>query len=194
MDFNKITNSIFVGEKIKPEDLGTLRDCRINLVVNMMAEDNSEQDLIEDSGLEYKYIPVEDGFPLTLSELVFGSEFILKAVSSELKRVYIHCGYGVGRSPYMAAAVLMNLGMETYDALNFVTSKRLVTRISPWQEIALFNLEAYMQGETPEARTPDAESVAKFCKSRATWLRSVGRNPEADYMLQKINAKPIFVK
>jgi len=187
MDLSKITNLIFVGGSIIKEDLAVLRDHGINMVVNMMVEDNSEEDFVEDAGLDYQHFPTEDGFPMTLSELVYGSELLVKAIAVDLKKVYIHCAYGVGRSPYMAAAVLMNLGMETYEALNFVASKRMLSRVSPWQEIALSNLERYMQGESPLDQVPSSSEVDKFYKSRASWLKSMGYDVESDELLKKIN-------
>lgn len=195
MDYSKITNSIFVGGK--PEDIRDLTDLRdegVNYIINMMDEDNSEEDMIREGGLDFLHVPVEDGFPMALSELVHTSEKVVDAIVNDMAKVYIHCAYGVGRSPYMAAAVFMNLGMSTYDAINFVSSKRMISKLSPWQEIALINFERHRAGEEPIEQSPDEEAVTKFWNSRATWLKSVGMDIESDSILRKITSGVILVR
>lgn len=75
-------------------------------------------------GVEYYlWLPTKDKHPLTITKLKIGVA-LLKEMSREKTKCYIHCKHGHGRAPTLIAAFLVSDGMNTDDAFALIKEKR----------------------------------------------------------------------
>ena len=99
------------------ESIGSLvKDAAITAIVDLNA-DETEERAAKDGGLTYRGIHVtDDGKPLSPSILDSASRAVEELLDSG-HRVYLHCTFGRGRSPTVAAAYLIaSRGMSALAA------------------------------------------------------------------------------
>lgn len=135
--FSKVTPSLYVGSQYRKPGKLLLAEKGIDAVVNLRIEfDDAAHGLAPEL---YCYLPAIDDQAPTLEQLDEGVRFI-KSVIGSGKKVYIHCGAGVGRAPTMAAAYLLSTGMSLEDSLNLIRQARPFIYITPPQ---MKQLETY---------------------------------------------------
>lgn len=134
LDYNKINEYIYVGEipKSIPDLQRELEPELIEAVVSL-----TEEPVPGASTLEYYlWIPIKNDCAGSLEQIKEVVEFIKKMVD-EHKRVYIHCRFGQGRAPLVVIAYFVSTGMETKDAIEYVSKSRPVARLNSEQLEAL---------------------------------------------------------
>ncbi len=93
-----------------------LADHGVRTIVDLRAEEDIEIDhrLLDRLGIDLVRIPLRDGQAPRAEQV----NRFLRVVETSEKRVYVHCGAGVGRTGTMAAAYLVKTGKaDAVDAL-----------------------------------------------------------------------------
>ena len=128
--FSRVTPSLYVGSQYRLPGKQHLDRNGINAVLNLRVEfDDAAHGLAPEL---YCHLPTVDDQAPTLEQLEEGVKFIRHAIDAG-KKVYIHCGAGVGRAPTMAAAYLISTGMSLEDSLNLIRKTRPFIYIMPPQ-------------------------------------------------------------
>ena len=112
------------GAAISPDNWNELAEkMGITAVVNLRAE---YQDVFAAPlPIAYLWLPVEDHKDPTPEQMLTGVQFIHTAVQAG-QRVLIHCKMGIGRSPTLAAAYLIWMGIPTDEAIRRVEGTHLL--------------------------------------------------------------------
>lgn len=71
----------------------------------------------------YLWLPTKDKQALSLTKLRIGVA-LLKEITRQKTKCYIHCDHGNGRAPTLVAAFLVSEGMDTMDAFDSIKEKR----------------------------------------------------------------------
>lgn len=114
-------------------EIARLRAHGVDVLVScLMPDEEAESDLeAEDAaaraeGLEFVRTPIDDhGVPRGSS--VDGAIDELNRARQDGRRIAVHCWMGLGRSPMIAAAVLIAGGMPAQEAIERVSSARGVS-------------------------------------------------------------------
>jgi len=137
-EYSKITENIFIG---------TNKCCQAKF-----AEELVKQGITADLSLEaervdtpfgadfFVWIPVEDRTPPTQEEFKLGV-WVLDGLIKMNRKVYVHCQYGLGRSPAMVAAHFISQGITTEKAIEKIRQKRPAINLEENQIKALEEFE-----------------------------------------------------
>ncbi len=126
-NFNKITNKIYLGNRICAKDEKFFKKYNIKAVLNCTKE---IPNYFANKGVEYARIPVDDelresDFELMLKFMPFIAEFIHKHADIQKNNIYIHCYAGFQRSLCSLVAYLMKFKrMNPYEACRFSIKRR----------------------------------------------------------------------
>lgn len=104
----------------------------VTLVVSALPEDDefdlgltAEAAVLRDAGIEFMRIPVEDfDVPVELGPTIAALEAVLAALDDDRQHAAIHCLGGLGRSPMLAAALLVLTGDDAESVWRLVAAAR----------------------------------------------------------------------
>lgn len=130
LKFCRINDHLYIGSQPKQAGFDHLRSHGINGVVNMRIEADDRRYDMHD--MDYCHLPVIDDAAPSPSQVSAGCHFIDTLISNG-KRVYIHCGAGVGRAPTMAAAYRIWKGDSLQNTLNIIRQVRPFIFLTPPQ-------------------------------------------------------------
>lgn len=119
-----VTPEVMVGGFLLPSDVAELSRLGIGAVVNTTCELIDPVDALIAADIEYLNIPCWDMRAPTTEDADRAVAFIAARVA-EGKRVYVHCGSGVGRSVAIVVCFLVtHRGMAPAEALSWIKEKR----------------------------------------------------------------------
>lgn len=133
---------LYVGGQYKIRGLDKLKKWGITGVINMRQA--SFKQASHADWLDYLHLPTQDLTPPSIEKLDAGVAFINKHKTHNGK-VYVHCRWGEGRGPTMAAAYLISRGMSTDQSLDAIRDIRNFIRLSDSQLSRLREYEAYLR-------------------------------------------------
>jgi len=134
IETSEITPNLYVGGQYRRHRLGHLADWGITGIVNMRTTPTKAG--FEKFDIDYIQIPVRDRAAPRLEQLKTGVKFINKQINQGGK-VYVHCQWGRGRGPTMAAAYLIDAGFGLEKAIEMISEKRPFMRLTKRQRKAL---------------------------------------------------------
>ncbi|HEX9039165.1 MAG TPA: dual specificity protein phosphatase [Ktedonobacterales bacterium] len=123
LNMSWVTDSLAVGGRVRPEDIGRLAAAGVTRVVDTRSEHKDDEAALAAKGIQLLYLPTPDTYPLSIKDLRRGAEWVNAQISSGQK-VLIHCEHGVGRSVLLTAAALVASGMGAHDAVELVQRQR----------------------------------------------------------------------
>lgn len=126
-----VTKSLLVGGQFRPGELKVLLDWGVTGIVSMRRRYPKMLD--RQTNVAFLNLPTQDWHAPTLLNLDKGVRFITHHLENGGK-VYVHCRWGEGRGPSMAAAYLMSTGMLLEDALETIRKNRPFIHFSPVQK------------------------------------------------------------
>lgn len=115
----------------RPGSFGALKASGVDAVVSMLGEDEAihlgladEAEFCRLSGMSFHWLPIVDhGIPGAVETVQKLSAEIGGLLDRE-QAVVFHCYAGLGRSPLMAAAVLIDRGLLAADACELISRAR----------------------------------------------------------------------
>lgn len=124
MNFSLITPDLFIGTTPSTKDYNQLRDLGVRLVINMRFSIAPRPDR-HHTPIQTLWLRSIDSpfFPIAIHKLIRGVQPALDVICSGGK-VYAHCAYGRHRGAAMGACLLIAQGMDPYDAMELIKSKR----------------------------------------------------------------------
>jgi dual specificity MAP kinase phosphatase len=126
----RVTPQIYVGAQIGAAGKRRLLARGFTASVNLRREfDDAAHGL---ALAQYCYLPTDDEYAPTLTQLETGVAFI-RSVLENGGKVYIHCHGGIGRAPTLAAAYFMRQGYSLEAALALIRTVRPFIRPTPEQ-------------------------------------------------------------
>jgi protein-tyrosine phosphatase len=121
-----ILDNVAVGSWRDAANKTLLSAGKINAILNVRSDDGdpakkeaneTEEQYCIANSIAYCFLPVNDFSPAEIDQLIHGVAFIEKNVKLE-RRVLVHCGAGLGRSPSFVAAYLIFKGYSVEEAIN----------------------------------------------------------------------------
>jgi protein tyrosine phosphatase (PTP) superfamily phosphohydrolase (DUF442 family) len=127
---SQISPQLHVGGQYRRRGWPRLQARGITAVVNMRIEFDDN-----DAGIappRYLYLPVVDDQAPTVEQLRTGADFVAEEIARG-GAVYVHCGSGIGRAATMAAAYLIDTGLNADEAWARIRAARPFIRPTPPQ-------------------------------------------------------------
>lgn len=125
---------IAVMPRPMPDQFDALKLAGVGVVVSLLEREESERfglgsedQLCSVAGMQFLHLPVIDH---SIPEAVPPVEVMSKAIRRHLadkKGVAVHCYAGLGRSPLLIAAVLIDNGHSTIEACDLISAARGLT-------------------------------------------------------------------
>lgn len=121
LDFNQITDNLFVGSRLEGGDWHALQDLGVTVNVNLRDE---ARDTFDGAQPEVSlWLPTRDMYGPDVATIELGARFIASMVETG-RKVYVHCHYGAGRAPIVGAGYLVVSGMDVDEAIRFMKQQR----------------------------------------------------------------------
>ncbi len=121
LDFDQITDHLYVGSRPDPDDWHILAALRVTVNISLQAE---SQDRFTGAAPEvHLWLPTPDWFGPGVEAIQITAEFIDQMVRSN-RKVYLHCNMGIGRAPTAAVGYLIATGMTLDEALDWLRTRR----------------------------------------------------------------------
>ena len=121
MDFNEITEHLFVGGRLGGDDWKTLQEMGVTVNLNLQEE---KQDFFDGAVPKVSlWLPVPDWFGPDVEAIELGARFIASMVEAGHK-VYVHCRFGAGRAPTVGAGYLVTTGLGVDEAIRLMKQRR----------------------------------------------------------------------
>lgn len=142
-EFSEVTPQIYVGGQHFPKGWDEMQQKGIEAVVNMREKhlDDAKKGIQSEN---YLHLDTRDNTPPSLDDLHRGAQFIKEQVDAG-RKVYIHCGVGVGRAPSQTAAYFIYEGMTPDEAIRKIKKVRPFVHLTYRQRLQLENFAAYLQ-------------------------------------------------
>ena len=129
MNFDFVTERIAIGQKIESQEFAeALRAAGITHVLNLF-----RGDLESFWRGHVRYVPQEDdGSPRTTAQVKMAVDYAFDVLRDGGK-LYIHCQWGLGRSPAACYAILRHFGFSQDEAVALINKKRPRCATWNWQ-------------------------------------------------------------
>lgn len=125
MDFDQITDNLYVGAQFGPGEWVTLEKLGITVNVNLRAH---AQDSFDGSAPRVSlWLPTPDLHGPDVETIEISARFIASMIAAG-RKVYLHCRFGTGRAPTVGAGYLVTTGLSADEALNLMKRQRPVAK------------------------------------------------------------------
>ena len=128
-DYSKITDNIIISGKYTENDIFTIQKLGIKCVIDMRSESTFDKNLFESIGINYFNIPVDNFFAPELNQIDNALEYINNNITNR-NNILIHCKEGVGRSSLIIIAYLITTGLDLFESIKIVKSKRWAANLN----------------------------------------------------------------
>jgi protein-tyrosine phosphatase len=130
LSYDQITDHLYVGARPQPGDWFELAALGITVDVDLQVE--GQDRFYKNVPDVYLWLPTPDWYGPNSQMLMTATQFIRMMIAQD-RIVYVHCSMGVGRSPAVAVAYLVTLGMTVSAALAIVQAKRPTIKLNKTQ-------------------------------------------------------------
>lgn len=137
LDLAWVRPDLAVGGRVDPLNLPRLRRLGVDSVVDLRAEECDDEAVLASHDLHFLHLPMPDELPLTQEQLREGGRWIA-AERAAGRKVLVHCQHGVGRSVMLIAAVLIDDGVPTTEALEQIRARRPRMALNSLQLAAVY--------------------------------------------------------
>src|SRR4051794_5180218 len=103
-----LTSDIAVSREPAVDEWRAVREAGVRCVVDLRAEQEDNGVVVQQAGMRYLRLPIDEGGAPTEQELELVTDWIVERIASE-GPVLVHCREGRGRSPLVACAALVKL-------------------------------------------------------------------------------------
>jgi len=138
--FGHVAPWLLVGPALDRNGYADLAREGVTRVLELRIEASDDPALMESLGLAWRRVPIHDRAAPTAAQLAEISAW-LDAAEEPQPIVYVHCQGGLGRSPTIAAALLMQRGFTRVEANRLVVGARAVASPTEKQHAWLVEIE-----------------------------------------------------
>lgn len=139
-DYGRVAPWLLVGPALDPSGYASLAEEGVTHVLDLRSEASDDPDLMQSLDLAWLRVPMEDRAAPTHEQLADINAW-LDATADPPPVLYVHCEGGLGRSPTIAIALLMQRGFTRAEAHRFVFAARAVASPTEEQDAWLATLE-----------------------------------------------------
>lgn len=132
-EYARVAPWLLVGPALDDDGYAHLADEGVTHVLDLRSEASDDPELMRSLNLEWRRVPIEDRAAPSNEQLADVNAWLDEAEQEE-PVVYVHCEGGLGRSPTIAMALLMQRGYSRAEAHRFVVSVRSVAAPTPQQD------------------------------------------------------------
>lgn len=146
---DRVAPWLLIGPSLAPQHCGQLRDAGVTHIVDLRAESSDDQEALEALGFEWLRIPTpNEGVPTDLQFRQLLRWIGQHSDEERLPVLYLHCEGGLGRTPTVAVALLMQQAFTLAEASRLVRAARPEGAPSAAQQAWLESIAAGpVQGE-----------------------------------------------
>lgn len=130
-----LTSDIAVSREPGPDHWAEIHTAGVRAVVDLRSETEDNAELVHRHGFQYLRAPIDEGSAPTPQELSLVTDWILTRIADG--PVLVHCREGRGRSPLVACAALVKLGIPPFEAYQALRRARPEVALSAEQEETL---------------------------------------------------------
>ena len=131
-----LTSDIAVSREPRLEDWSEIHAAGVRAVVDLRSETEDNAAVVQSHALLYLRAPIDEGAAPTPQQLSLVTDWILTRIA-EGGPVLVHCREGRGRSPLVACAALVRLGIPPFEAYQALRRARPEVALSDEQEETL---------------------------------------------------------
>ena len=140
-----ITDNLAISGAILEQDLPSLKQNGIDLIVDLRSEYSDNKEVIEELGMQFLHLDIDDRYSPSFEQLEEIINFVEPFLNKD-KKVLIHCQNGCGRAPLVAVAILAMRRFTIADAVGLVQDKNPLTGFTPDQEKFIYvELERFLK-------------------------------------------------
>ena len=144
VNFFWVSDQLAVSGALVDDDLSSLKEQDIGVIVDLRSEASDNIKLIEELCIHFLHVGIDDRYSPSFEQLEEIFHFVEPLLDSN-KKILIHCQNGCGRAPLVAIAVLAKRGMKIADASNLVEDRNPTTGFTPHQEKFIYSeLKSYL--------------------------------------------------
>ncbi len=141
-DYGRVAPWLYLGPALDAAGYRQLTADGVTHVLDLRDEASDDPAVMRSLNLEWRRVPITDRAAPTAEQLADINAWLDAA--DEQPVVYVHCEGGLGRSPTISIALLMQRGFTRSEAHRFVLTARSVAAPTPDQELWLADLEAQL--------------------------------------------------
>ena len=138
---------LLVGPALDAAGYAHLAHVGVTHVLDLRSEDSDDPGMMESLGLSWRRVPIDDRAAPTPDQLAEITAW-LESAEAGVATVYIHCQGGLGRSPTVATALLMQKGFSRAESHRLVFGARSVAAPTEDQAAWLADLDSETTGPT----------------------------------------------
>lgn len=139
-DYARVAPWLLVGPALDADGYAHLVREGVTHVLDLRSEASDDPNLMRDLDLDWRRVPVDDLMAPTADQLAEINAWLDESRETP-PVVYVHCEGGLGRSPTIAIALLMQRGFTHAEAHRFVTTARSVASPTSEQHAWLAGLD-----------------------------------------------------
>ncbi|MBF0501580.1 MAG: dual specificity protein phosphatase family protein [Candidatus Riflebacteria bacterium] len=113
-NFGRVDAMVFRGGQPTETGFRRLKNLGVETIINLRAEDSSEEAIVKELGMQYHWLPIPDTNTPTETQI---DQFLSLMRSKTTGKVYVHCAAGRSRTGTMIALWRIENGMKTSEAL-----------------------------------------------------------------------------
>lgn len=151
LSYDQITDHLYIGARPQPGDWFELAALGITVDIDLQVE--GQDRFYKNVPDVYLWLPTPDWYGPNSQTLLTATHFIRMMIAQD-RIVYVHCSMGVGRSPAVAAAFLVTLGMTVSAAVAMVKAKRPKAKLNATQIEHLEEFAAQWKGQEAKKEGP----------------------------------------
>ena len=140
-EYGLIAPWLLVGPALDARGYAHLAEKGVTHVLDLRSEASDDPAVMEELGLQWKRVPVDDQEAPTRAQLDEINDWLDAVPEERPPVVYVHCEGGLGRSPTVAMALLMRRGFSHAEAHRLVLGARSVAAPTPPQVSWLAEIE-----------------------------------------------------
>jgi protein-tyrosine phosphatase len=142
-----LTSDLAVSKEPGVDDWAGISAAGIRCIVDLQAEKEDKAVLVRSHGLQYMRLPIGEGSTPTELEMARVTDWIIERIA-ENGPVLVHCREGRGRSPLVACAALVKLGIPPSEAYKIVRRAKADVVLTD-QQVAMLERWASTRQQPP---------------------------------------------
>lgn len=148
-DYDRVAPWLLLGPALDEAGYRTLAREGVTHVLDLRSERSDDPELMRSLALDWLQVPIDDQMPPTHEQLAVVSRWLDASSSPTPPVVYIHCEGGLGRSPTLAVALLMQRGYTRAEAHRLVATARSIAAPTDAQHAWLDELDGVLSRRSP---------------------------------------------